>query len=120
MSSADIIDMVPLRRPGRDGDEVRLRIELGKHVPSVVAEPLRFCVGCVRRKRDRPAHLYDHFRNGLPDPPEHIVVLVEIGRTHAGRGIANVEMQHRRAGVVAIDCGLNLLVPGERNVGVAR
>ncbi len=111
---------VPLRGAGGDGDVFRLGIEFRQHVPRVVIEPFRLRFRRVRRKRNRPADLQDHLRHRLLQPAEQIIVLVEIDRALAGRGIAHVHVQHRRAGVVAVDRRLHLLVPGERNVGIAR
>ena len=111
---------VPLRRADRDGDVLGLRIEFGEHVARVIVEPLRLRLRGLRRKRDRAADLQDHLRHGLPEQSDEVIVLIEVDRPFSGRGVAHVDMQHGGAGVVAVDRHLHLLIPGHRDVGVAR
>ena len=85
----------------------------------VVAQPFRFRLVGLWRERDRTADLKDHFRHGLAQQPDEVVILFEIDRTLPGRGIAHVDVQHGGAGVPAIHRRLHLLIPGNWNVGVA-
>jgi len=102
---------VPECRPSRHGDEFRLRVQLREHVARVVIEPLGLGILRMWRERDRPAHLEDHFRHCLLEASDEVVVLVEVGRTLAGLRIAHVHVQHRGAGIVAIDCSLDFVCP---------
>ena len=111
---------VPERGARRHRHEFGLGIELRQHVARVVIEPGGLGFRRVRREGDRSADLDDHVRDGFLHPPQQVVVVVEIGRSHAGGRVAHVEMQNGRTGLVAVDRRLHLLVPGERDVrGVA-
>ena len=107
---------VPQRGAGGDRHAVGLRVQLGQHVARVVVQPLGFGAIGVRREGDRTAHLQDHLRHGLAQHAEELVVLVEVRRALAGLRVAHVHVQHRRAGVVAVDRRLHLLLPAEGKV----
>ena len=81
-------------------------------MPRVVAEPFSLCVVVRRRERNGPADLDDHLRYGLSHSRDLLVELVEILRAVTGFRIPDMEVQHSRAGVVAIDRLLRLLLPG--------
>ena len=107
---------VPQRRAGGDGHAIRLGRDLGQHVPGVVVEPLGLGVFGMGREGDRAADLQDHLGNGRPQIGHEAIVVVEVARSLARLGVADMDVQHRGAGIVAIDRGLDLLVPAQRQV----
>ena len=111
---------IPQRRAGGDGDEIGLGLQLGEHVAGIIIEPFGMRFGGVRGKADRPADLKDHLGHRFAETREQIAIMVEIGTALTGVGVADMDVQHRRAGVVAIDGGLHLLVPRQRDIAVAR
>ena len=108
---------------GADGhrDALRLRVQLRQHVTRIVVQPLGLLAVALGRERDRAADLDDHLGHGFLDAFEQVVVVVEVRGQVPGRRIAHVEVQDGCAGVVAVHRRLDLLVPGDSDVGsVAR
>jgi hypothetical protein len=68
------------------------------------------------RERDGPAHLKDHLRDGFAQSRDLVVVLLKVFRNVASLWIADVDVQQRGAGVEAIHGGLDLLIPGDREL----
>ena len=91
------------------------RVELGQHVPGVVAEPLGVRAVALGGEGDGAADLQDHVRHGLAEPAEQ---LVEHRQPLGALAVelADVDVQHGGAGVVAVDRGLDVLVHGQRQV----
>ena len=99
----------------RDGDLVRLGVELGEHVPGVVGEPLGVGAFALRGEGDRAPDLKDHVRDGLAQPAEQ---LVELGHALGALAVqlTDVDVQHGGPGVVAVDRRLDVLVHGQGQV----
>ena len=66
-------------------------------------------------KADRTADLKQHVRHGRAQPVNHLVKPIEIFGAGAV-GFADVEVQHGRAGIIAINSLLDLLGKADRNV----
>ena len=108
---------------GADGhrDALRRWLQLRQHVTGVVAQPLGLLALALGRERDRAADLHDHLRHGFLQAFEQVVELVEVRGQVPGRRIAHVDVQDGGAGVVAVHRRLDLLIPGDGDVGsVAR
>src|SRR4029450_3960838 len=87
----------------------------GDPVARVVGQPLRVGALTLGGKRNRPADLDDHVGNGVAHTSDQ---LIELGQPLAALavGLAHMQVQHRRAGVVAVDGLLNLFFHRHRDV----
>ncbi|MNO54520.1 hypothetical protein D3C76_449940 [compost metagenome] len=94
---------------------VRLGGQLGQHVPGVVAQPLGRFAFAFGRKGNRATHLDDHVRYRFADPGDQFV---ELGQALGAGAIefAHVQVEHRGARFIAVDCLLHLLIHGDRDV----
>ena len=84
--------------------------ELGEHVARVVAQPLGRLALAFRRERDRAADLDDQFGHACADAGDQFVELRQALAALAVE-LAHVQVQHGRAGVVAVDGLLDLRLP---------
>ena len=99
----------------RDRHLVGRGIQLGKHVPRIVREPLCGLALVLRSEADRPADLKDHLGHGRAKPIEHLVEHLETLRALAVR-LADVDVKNRRACIVAVDCLLDLVLHRDGDV----
>ena len=90
-------------------------IELGQHVPGVVGEPLRVRAFTFGGEGDRSADLQDHVRHRLAQSGEQLVELRQPLGALAVE-LADVDVQHGGAGLVAVHRLLDVLVHRQRQV----
>jgi hypothetical protein len=104
---AHLLDDVHLVRVDGDRDLVRPRLQLGEHVASVIRQPLGDFTFCLRGEGDRAADLQDQLRNAGADAREQ---LVEFRQALGALAVlfAYVDVHDSGAGVVAVDCLLDL------------
>ena len=67
-----------------------------------------------------PADRENHFRHGFLEPPDKVVEFFKVLRALAGLRVTHVDVEHRRAGVVAVLRRLHLFVPSNGDIAGIR
>ncbi len=110
-----VLHHVHLRGVDGHRDLVGLGVEFGQHVARVVAQPFGCRAFGFRREADGAAHLDQHLGHRLAHAANQFIELRQPLASLAVQ-LPHMQVQHGRAGVVAVDRLLDLFVNGDRDV----